>query len=141
MTRYIEEHFVPWAIDHSRETALVRRFDAFMTPTQVYADAKGREFYRTVGFLPPDRFLAYVGLGRGMVLFRTRRYEEASEVLDAVPRDFVECGATPESIFFRGVARDKLSRGHSNRRESALQLKDRYPESDWALRSLVWRDQ
>ncbi|MBU1670113.1 MAG: hypothetical protein KKF41_13165 [Actinobacteria bacterium] len=138
---YIEEHFVPWHVDHSRDTALVTRFDVFMTPTQLYLDEKGREFYRTVAFLPPDRFLAYLALGRGMILFRTLRYQEAADVLDTVPRDLVECGATPEAILFRGVALDKLSGGHSNRKRSGLELQERYPDSDWAWRSLVWRGQ
>lgn len=128
-------------MDHSKETALVTRFNAFMTPTQLYLDEKVQEFYRTVAFLPPDRFLAYLALGRGMVLFRTLRYQEAADVLDTVPRDFVECGATPEAIFFRGVALDKLSRDHSNRRRSGLELEERYPGSDWAWRSVVWRGQ
>lgn len=139
MIRYLDEHFVLWSIDHSRETGLVTRFDAFMTPTQVYLDEKEREFYRTVGFLPPDRFLAYLALARGMVLLRTLRYQQAAEVLDSVTRDFVECGATPEAIFFRGVALDKLSRDHSNRRQSALELESGYPNSDWTWRSSVWR--
>lgn len=112
-----------------------------MTPTQLYMDEKGREFYRTVAFLPPDRFLAYLALGLGMVLLRTLRYREAADVLDSVPRDFVECGVTPEAILFRGVALDKLSGDHSNRKRSGLELEDAYPGSDWAWRSVVWREQ
>jgi TolA-binding protein len=98
-------------------------------------DPKGREFYRSLGFLPPERFLCHMEMGRAMVLFRTRRYEEAAGLFDTVARRDPACGTAAEAIYYRGVSLDKLTRDHSNRKVAARELAERFPDSDWTFRA------
>lgn len=135
---FINEHFVALRVDVPSHPELVRRYDVFSTPTLIVLDPKGREFYRSVGFLPPDRFVCHLQLGRAIVTFRTRRYAKAGDMFEELAERYPLCGAAPEAIYFRGVARDKVTGDHSNRKVAALELAEGYPESDWALRAGPW---
>jgi hypothetical protein len=135
---YINEHFIPWNIDVTQDLARVRRFDIFTTPTLIFADSKGREFYRGIGYLPPRRFMGRLIFGEAWVMFRTRRYQDAGDLFATVAQHYPECSTAAESIFFRGVARDKISDDHNNRIASAHELADRYPNSDWTFGASVW---
>jgi hypothetical protein len=122
-------------VDVTARQKLVRKYEVSSPPTVLFLDAKGREFYRSLGFLPPDRFLCHLEMGRAMVFFRTRRYAQAADLFDTVARRYPGCGAAPEAVYYRGVARDKISRDHSNRKVSARELAKRFPGSDWAFRA------
>lgn len=132
---YVNEHFVALRVDLTAQQNLASKYDVSSPPTVLVLNPEGREFYRSLGFLPPDRLLCHLEMGRAMVLFRTGRYTEAAELFDKVALRRPICSLTPEAIYYRGVARDKISRDHSNRKVSARELADRFPDSDWAFRA------
>ncbi len=122
-------------MDVTARRDLVRKYDVSSPPTVLVLDPKGREFYRSLGFLPPERFLCHMDMGRAMALFRTRRYEPAAGLFAGVADREPACGPAAEAIYYRGVSLDKLSRDHSNRKASARELARRFPDSDWAYRA------
>lgn len=137
---YVTDQFVPWRVDFQVETRLIRLYDVSMTPTVIIADGKGKEHYRSVGFLPPRRFLGQLAIGLAWVAFGRRKYSNAGDLFEAVARDFPECGIAPEAIYFRGVSRDKITEDHSSRKAAAEELDQRCPDSDWAVRASLWLD-
>jgi thioredoxin-related protein len=44
-------------VDVTERHDLVRKCEVSSPPTILILDSKGREFYRSLGFLPPDRFI------------------------------------------------------------------------------------
>jgi len=135
---YVNDHFVPWNINTADEVDLIQRFDIFSTPSIVFMDPKGRDFYRSIGYLPPTRFIGRLIFGEAWVAFRTRHYEHAGDLFEIVGREHPDCSIAPEAIFFRGAARDKITGDHSNRAISAAELKERFPKSNWTFSASVW---
>lgn len=134
----ITRRFVPWKVDYDTESELLRRYQVHVVPSVIFADEKGREHYRSVGYLPPRLFLSQLEMGGAKVAFGRKRYELAGDLFDAVARSFHDCSVSPEAIYYRGVARDKLTGDHSNRKASARQLQERCPQSEWTARASVW---
>ncbi len=63
---------------------LSRDFAINHTPTVVVTDGTGKEFHRTVGFLPPDEFLPALLLGIGKALMDAKRYTMARAKFDGI---------------------------------------------------------
>lgn len=124
------DHFIPWQVDYDTETELIRRYRIHMVPTLIFTDEKGREHYRSVGYLPPKLFLSQLAMGGAKVAFGKHRHEEASELFDEVAEVFPDCSVSPEAIYYRGVSRDKLTENHTNRKMSAKELEARCPGSE-----------
>lgn len=133
---YIDEYFVAWRVNRETETRLLQRFHVNWTPTLVYLDHKGVEHYRTVGYLPPDVMLIYMKLVRAKTFFKTSKYAEAAQLFDAPARERPESEHAPEAIFFRGVALEKATDDSSHLEKTAEELQKRFPDSEWALRTL-----
>lgn len=125
---------MPLDLDYDKRTDLVRLFNIFMVPTVVFTDAKMVEHYRSIGYLPPDRFMAEMLMGRAWSAFGVRRYGEAGDTFDRVASQYSICDIAPQAIFFRAISKDKLEGGYKNRIISAQELQERYPDSDWAIR-------
>jgi hypothetical protein len=138
IVKYVSEFFIPWQVNYSTESSMLRHYNVVWTPTVVFCDEEGDEHYRVVGFLPPHIFIAYLAMGRAQVAWKTHNYSEAGELFDALASDYPESSLAPEALYFRGVCRHKATEEDVHLFEAAAALERLYPESDWLLRSRPW---
>jgi len=134
---YLEKEFVPvksqcfW----DKRTDLMKQFNIAWTPTLLVHDSIGNEHHRVVGFVPVEDFLAHLKLGKGKMFFNRFRFAEAIEEFTAVSEQHPTAGATPEAIFFLGVAKYWKSHDPKGLRWGYDTLAARFPQSEWARRA------
>lgn len=138
VAEFISSSFVPWKIDYRRESRFLRKFNVVWTPTSLFIDRHERVHYRLTGYLPPEVFLTYLEFARAKVAFGSHNYPLAAELFDALSREYPDAPMAPESVYFRGVARQKATGGDVHLEEAAADLARRYPESDYVLRAEPW---
>jgi len=138
VVKYISEHFIPWQVNFSTETHMLRHYNVVWTPTVIFADSDGGEQYRETGYLPPHIFIAYLAMGRAQVAWKIHNYSEAGELFDALASDYPESSLAPEALYFRGVCRHKATEADVHLFEASSALERLYPESEWLLRSRPW---
>jgi hypothetical protein len=135
--KYIQDEFIPIKSEcfWDKRTELMKQFDIAWTPTLLVHDPKGSEHHRVVGFVPNDDFLAHLKLGKGKTFFNRFRFAEAIEEFTSAIEQHPDAGATPETIFFLGVA--KYWKAHDPRglRWAYDTLASRFPQSEWARRA------
>jgi thioredoxin-related protein len=138
VARFVTECFVPIKIDIKKHPESFVQFSVEWTPTVVIPDQNGRERHRRVGFLPTEDFLAQLQLGIAKVAFSTKKYENARRGFAAVGRLYPETSAAPESIYWAGVSTYRDTGKNAALTQCANELKEKYPESDWAKKASVW---
>ena len=135
---FISGEVIPLRVAHDQKP-LSEDFNVKWTPTLVILDGEGREHHRTVGFLPPEEFMASVLLGIGKMHFDNEAFEKAVGVLSRVMDEFPGTGSAPEAVFVKAVAQFKLEKNPSSLKEAWRLLSEKYPESEWAKRALPYR--
>ncbi len=135
---YVSEYFVPWRIPFDTANNLLRRYNVVWTPTTIFADRKGTECYRVVGYLPPDVFISYLAMGNAETAFGSHNYPEAAELFDTVASDHPESCLAPEAMYYRAVCRAKATGDDAHLDEAVADLERLFPDSDWLLRTRPW---
>jgi hypothetical protein len=134
VARFVDLNFIPVQIETSN-TALMQKYAVSWTPTILVLDADGKEHYRSVGFLPPDVFIATFEVARGRYHLDLDEFAEArarfEEVIDRCPVPEV----VPEAIFFLGVAKYKATHDPKPLRAAYETLTAQYPGSEWTKRA------
>lgn len=138
---YVSDYFVPWRIPFDTANNLLRRYNVVWTPTTIFADRKGNERYRVVGYLPPEVFIAYLAMGNAETAFGSHNYPEAAVLFDTVASDHPESCLAPEAIYYRAVCRTKATGDDAHLDEAVADLKRLFPNSDWLLRTRPWLDE
>jgi tetratricopeptide (TPR) repeat protein len=114
-------------------------FNVTWTPTLVTLDEKGKEHYRTVGFLSAAELVPSLLMGIAKVHFDLGRFEEALAAMESIIADYPKSKAAPEAVFHRGVARYKSTHDPKQLRAAYDKLTADYPASDWADRAQPYR--
>lgn len=135
---YIADSFVPWRVDYRKETRVLGRFHVNWTPTVLFLDARERERYRLIGYVPPGILLAHMMLAQGKAAFETSRYKDAVEHYDRMVREFPGSEEAPQALYFKGVASFKQTGDDADLEEAASELKSLHPRSEWTLRTKPW---
>jgi hypothetical protein len=138
VARLIDENFIPVRIHIKEKPDQFQRFHVSWTPTQLIMDPDSTERYRIEGFLPVEDFLGQLELGLGRLLFEHEDYEAAERRFHAVCDDHPRAGAAPEACYWAGVAAYKAKHEPAPLRETALLLRERYPDSEWTRKASVW---
>lgn len=138
VVRFVTECFVPIKIDIKNHPESFAQFGVEWTPTIIISDQNGRERHRLVGFLPAEDFLAQLQLGIAKVAFSTKKYEEARKGFAAVGRLYPKTSAAPEGIYWAGASAYRDTGKNMPLAQCAAELKEKYPESDWAKKASVW---
>jgi hypothetical protein len=143
VVRLVDESFVPVRV-HVKEQSnefkrLGDRFSALWTPTILLIDEKGQERYRLEGFLPPDDFLAQLGLGAAHAKFAAGEFAAAARQFDDIVRAYPSSDAAPEAQYWAGVSRYKDSGDAAALAETARRFTERYENTSWAKKASVWR--
>jgi tetratricopeptide (TPR) repeat protein len=137
---FIREHFIPVQFPIADRPDMAERFNAHWTPTIIILDGDGKEHHRSVGYLPPNDYLAMAALALGKMNFNRQRYDEAARWFDTVVQRYGDTASAPEALYWFGVARYK---GHedTNALIAAWQaLNERYPTSEWNKKVSFIRD-
>ena len=138
---FIREKFIPVRI-HVRDenaTALMERFGANWTPTIVFLDSGGVERHRIEGFLATEDFLAQLNVGLGRVAFGQNEWKKAEELFRQVVESYPDSDSAPEALYWKGVAKYKGSGDAAALGETARAFQERYTDSAWAKKSVIWR--
>ena len=135
----ITETFVPVKVQIQEQPQVFERFNANWTPTQIILDADGKERYRVEGFLPADDLIAQLSLGLARLGFEEKKYSEAEKRFNGVCIQYPNAGVAPEACYWAGVAAYKATNNAEKLRETYRQLKDRYPDNEWARKASVWQ--
>ena len=137
---FLREHFIHARI-HVRDanaTALMERFGANWTPTIVFLDPEGTERHRIEGFLATEDFLAQLLVGLGRIAIAGKRWDEAERLFGDVLEKHPRSDSAAEALYWKGVSRykggDATALG-----ETARAFQERYTESPWAKKSVIWR--
>jgi Tetratricopeptide repeat len=136
--KLISERFIPIKIHIKERPEDFRRFKADWTPTLIIAEPDGTERYRFSGFLPADDFLAQLSLGLAKAAFSRGQYEEARRAYRAVADQFPKSDAAPEAVYWGAVSAYKATNKPEFLKEGGTELRDKYPQSEWAKKGSVW---
>ncbi len=138
MSRFISEHFVPVKIHIKERPQDFGRFKAEWTPTLIVAEPDGTERHRSVGFLPADDLLAQLDLGLGKAAFSRGQFQQAREAFQSVVEHYPQADAAPEAVYWAGVSAYKASGSADSLKQAAIQLRQKYPQSEWTKKASVW---
>lgn len=139
VTRFVTEHFVPVRVRVKEQPDTWHRFAIRWTPTVMTLVPGGREARRLEGFLPTEDFLAELQLQLAFAHVEEKEWKEAEEWFEKVLRDRPDAETAPEALYWAGVCRYSASRDPAELAKLALQFGERYTNTSWAKRSMVWR--
>jgi outer membrane protein assembly factor BamD (BamD/ComL family) len=108
------------------------------TPTVLILDSNGIERERNEGYLPNLEFRARLEMGLARIAFMHKQWAEAERRYDEVAERYSKTTAAPEAIYWRGVSRYKATNDHAVLSKIADELNQKYQESVWTLKSLIW---
>ena len=114
------------------------RFDALWTPSVIILDPNGKERFRIEGYLPKDEFRAHLELALARVGFMSKKWADAESRYTEVLERYPESKAAPEALYWKGVSHYKATNDHTVLGELPGQFQEKYPESEWALKTAAW---
>ena len=134
VANFITDRMIPLRAEIS-SSRLVSDFRVVWTPTLVVLDLYGKEYQRTLGFLPPNDLVPSLLLGIGKVAFESGQYSESVIQFNTLLNGHPTSAFAPEAVYLRGVARYKSSHTPGALKECYQQLLAQYPDSDWTRRA------
>lgn len=123
---------VPLRLNVFQDREAARRFRVFWTPTFLYIDADGREYHRTMGWLPPEEFAAQLLVGVGLVRFQQNQFDAAAECFREAVSRFERSEGAAEATYWAGVCRFKKTKQTAPIYEACRTIVERFPGSAWA---------
>jgi TolA-binding protein len=129
---------VPVAAHIKEHPTYFHRFDALWTPSVVVLDSDGNEQWRLEGYLPRTEFRAQLEVALARVAFVHKRWDDAERKYSAVVDQYPDSKAAPEALYWRGVSHYKATNDHTVLGELYGELKNRYGDSVWAMKSDPW---
>ena len=114
------------------------RFDALWTPSVIILDPNGKERFRIEGYLPKDEFRAHLELALARVAFMSKKWKDAEQRYTEVLEHYPESKAAPEALYWKGVSHYKATNDHTVLGELPGQFEEKYPDSEWALKTAAW---
>jgi TolA-binding protein len=134
----VSEHFVPVEIHVKDRLHDFVRFGVDWTPTLIFLEADGTERYRYVGSLPADDFLAHLKLGLAKTAFARREFDRAISAFESLAAECPHLATAPEAIYWAAASAYKHSGDAEFLEKGGVELRERYPESEWAKKASVW---
>ena len=134
VANFITDRMIPLHVEVGAR-GLASDFRVVWTPTLIVLDYYGKEYQRTVGYLPPNEMVAMLLLGIGKVGLENNQFSEAVIQFNTLLNGHPTSSFAPEAVFLRGVARYKSSHTPGALKECYQQLLAEYPESAWTGRA------
>ncbi len=131
----VANRFVALKLDLFGDREFTRENQIFWTPTILIADHSGKVRYTSVNYLPAAEMLDILDIGEGMVAMRWKESERSIAAFRRVEERRPDGPLTAEAIYWRGMAtyfRD--GKAPATAKGIWQEIKDRFPDSIWALR-------
>jgi len=138
VTDFIYNNFIPLRIAGNEEP-YAADFMVNWTPRIIVLDSVGLSHQSTVGFLPPEDFIASLELGLAKADFDSHNLEGCKRRLSRILEGFPQSTSAAEAVFLLGVTSYKLSSQTGPLKEAYQTLQEKYPESEWTKRALPYR--
>jgi len=81
---FVNGYLIPLRVNTNSPGPLPANFAIQYTPTQVLVDSDGKEHHRSVGFQPPEEFIASLLLGIGKAWFNHNQFSKALSMFNKV---------------------------------------------------------
>ena len=137
--RYLREHFILVKYNTKQPNEWFKRlngsFGHFWHPNLVVLDHHLTELRRSIGYLPPDDFMAELEAGRGMHALYHKRPGPALEILSRIAEERSTSHVAPEALYWGGVAAYRVTGSLTDLAQLWEQITVRYPDSDWRKRA------
>ena len=104
----------------------------------IILDPNGKERFRIEGYLPRLEFRAQLELALARVAFMSKNWKDAERRYTEVLERYPESKAAPEALYWKGVSHYKGTNDHTVLGELPAQFHDKYPDSEWALKTAAW---
>lgn len=101
-------------------------------------DPDGEEEWRLEGYLPKEEFRAKLEMGLARVAFKRKDWADAERRYVEIAERYPDSHYAPEAVYYRGVSRYSASHDGADLTATAEALAEKYPDSEWRLRSLPW---
>ncbi|HWP23720.1 MAG TPA: hypothetical protein VNM15_05990 [Candidatus Binatia bacterium] len=108
------------------------------TPTLLILDSGGAERARSEGYLPNAEFRARLAMALARIAFMRKDWAEAERRYAESAEEFASTSAAPQAVYWKGVSRYKTSGDPKELSKVAEELKQKYPNSLWALKASIW---
>jgi outer membrane protein assembly factor BamD (BamD/ComL family) len=92
---------------------------------------QGDPYYEWNGYLPPDRYLAQLGLGLGKAALKEGRFADAARLFDRVAAEHPGGDEAAEATYWAAVSRYKGSGNGDDLVGGWKKLRTDYPDSIW----------
>jgi len=102
-------------------------------------DIMGKEHCRAVGFVPAEEMIPLLLLGMAKICLDLDDLDQAMVNFDQVILTYPKSHSAPEAIYLRGVTGYLASHSVEHLKGLHKKLRDEYPQSVWAQRSLPYR--
>lgn len=136
VAEFVNNFFMPIKIQTDDHPNLTEKYRVPWTPTLIVLGPDGVEYYRDIGYLPPDDFLAHMTLALGRAAFETRNFAVATEHFRTVVDKHPESPVVPEALYLLGVSKNRMNGGTSNDRGAIWKkLVEEHPKTDWAKKA------
>ena len=134
----IEKEFIPLTFVVTESPEIAGRYNVDWTPAFIIADADGMERERSVGFLPPEDFIAQLELSEGLADMHMERFSEAERCFEEVIQKHTQTEVAPEACYYLGVSQYKESGYAKYLQKASKTLINLFPDNAWAKRASVW---
>src|SRR3954465_7214739 len=132
----ITAHFVCARVDITRNRAAAREARVLWTPSLAFW-SRHRVLRRdSVGFFPPALLLQELRFVRGLNALRSADFERAQALFRDIS-DAPEAGdLAPEAFYWIGIAGYLRDQDHATLHRTWRPLRERWPDSAWAARTV-----
>jgi len=136
--KFIQDNFIPVRLAYESQP-LASEFNIKWTPTLITVDARGKEHFRTVGFLAPEDLIASLLMGIGKTYFEEEQFEKAIAVFESLLNSYAKSSYAPEAIYLRGVSQYKSTHSAGPLKAAYEKLSAEYPNDEWTKRAYPYR--
>ena len=134
MAAFVEGNYVALKVNVKEQRDLAKKLRVIWTPTVFAALPDGTVLHQTIGWLPPDDFIAEFGYGLARAALEQRDFESASRLLrDAVTKN-PKHDRAPEAMYWLGVSEFRRTNGIDAAKVAWKELAENWSGSAWAAR-------
>ena len=101
-------------------------------------DPEGEERWRLEGYLPKDEFRVDLEMGLGRVAFMRKDWTDAEKHFGWVADSNPDSKFAPQAVYYRGVCRYSIAHDSAELANTATALLEKYPGTEWQMRSIPW---
>lgn len=113
---------------------LAKKLRVIWTPTLFAALPDGTILHQTIGWMPPDDFIAELSYGLARAALESRDFEAASGHLREMVKRNPKHDRAPEAMYWLGVSEFRRTNGIEAAKVAWKELYDRWSGSTWAER-------